>query len=268
MVEVRPPTSRVQIGYTERGEAVWIGTQLFDLLREILDRIGGEGDVTLTTNISAGSSTDQAIVRFDGTSGSDIQNSNVTVSDGGSIALPANETVDGRDVSDDGAKLDGIEAGAEVNDVDSVFGRTGTITAQRGDYAGNQITQGLEVHAVAVDQADLASGGSVVLVNADTGERYKVREVRLVPGTNFDVGGDRDLEITDGTTVWSAITQASLQSQSISAWGESDLPYPSSASAMTTASAAGNNIVARYTGGTTDNTTGLLTLILIVERTA
>lgn len=63
--------------------------------------------------------------------------------------------VDGRDVGTDGAKLDGIEAGAEVNDVDSVFGRTGAVLATAGDYdtdevdnvstvTGNSLTEALD----------------------------------------------------------------------------------------------------------------------------
>ena len=39
----------------------------------------------------------------------------------------------------DKTKLDGIEAGAEVNDVDSVFGRTGAVVAVAGDYDAVQV---------------------------------------------------------------------------------------------------------------------------------
>ena len=39
----------------------------------------------------------------------------------------------------DKTKLDGIQAGAEVNAVDSVFGRTGTVVATEGDYSLDQL---------------------------------------------------------------------------------------------------------------------------------
>ena len=39
------------------------------------------------------------------------------------------------------AKLAGIEAGAEVNTVASVFGRTGAVLAGSGDYDASQITE-------------------------------------------------------------------------------------------------------------------------------
>lgn len=58
-----------------------------------------------------GTLVDNALVRCDGTGGA-IQVSLVTVDDSGNISLPSLATVDGRDVSVDGAKLDGIAAGA------------------------------------------------------------------------------------------------------------------------------------------------------------
>lgn len=67
------------------------------------------GDVT-----GPGSATDNAVVRFDGTTGKLVQTSLVTVSDAGSIAVPSGQTVGGRDLAADGSKLDGVEAGAQV----------------------------------------------------------------------------------------------------------------------------------------------------------
>lgn len=62
---------------------------------------GATGDV-----VGPSSSTDNAVARFDLATGKLIQNSLVTVSDVGSISLPALQTVDGRDVSVDGTALD------------------------------------------------------------------------------------------------------------------------------------------------------------------
>jgi hypothetical protein len=52
------------------------------------------------------SSTDNAVVRFNGTGGQVGQNSVVTISDGGNITVPALATVDGRDISVDGTAAD------------------------------------------------------------------------------------------------------------------------------------------------------------------
>lgn len=57
--------------------------------------------------------TNRAIARFSGTSGDAIDDSLATIDDAGNIATPG--TVNGRDVSADGAKLDGVEAGAQAN---------------------------------------------------------------------------------------------------------------------------------------------------------
>lgn len=68
----------------------------------------GSGDV-----VGPGSATDNAVTRFDGTTGKLIQNSAVTIDDSGNISTSG--TVDGRDVSTDGTKLDGISSGADVS---------------------------------------------------------------------------------------------------------------------------------------------------------
>lgn len=57
------------------------------------------------------SATDEALARFDLATGKLLQNSLVTVDNSGNISTPG--TVDGRDLSVDGAKLDGIEPGAK-----------------------------------------------------------------------------------------------------------------------------------------------------------
>lgn len=68
---------------------------------------GGEGDVT-----GPAGATDNAIARFDGTTGKLIQSSAATLDDAGNLTTPG--TVNGRDLEADGLKLDGIAAGADV----------------------------------------------------------------------------------------------------------------------------------------------------------
>lgn len=63
------------------------------------ERPGANGDVA-----GPGSATDNAIARFDGTTGKVVQNSSVTIDDSGNISTPGN--VDGRDISADGSTLD------------------------------------------------------------------------------------------------------------------------------------------------------------------
>lgn len=70
---------------------------------------GGSGNVT-----GPNSSITKTLPRYAGTSGKIIDESLVTVDDSGNITVPALATFDGRDVSVDGAKLDGVAAGADV----------------------------------------------------------------------------------------------------------------------------------------------------------
>ncbi len=60
--------------------------------------------------VGPSSATDNAVTRYDGTTGKIVQNSAVTIDDSGNVATSG--TVDGRDVSVDGTKLDGIASGA------------------------------------------------------------------------------------------------------------------------------------------------------------
>jgi len=79
----------------------------------------GSGDVSAAANLD-----DNAIIRGDG-GAKGIQDSAIDITDGGDLdmntgAITDVGTVDGRDVSVDGAKLDGIEAGADVTDAANV----------------------------------------------------------------------------------------------------------------------------------------------------
>jgi len=87
---------------------------------------GGTGDV-----VGPASAADNAVARYDTTTGKLIQDSLVIIDDTGSITLPALQTVDGRDLSVDGSKLDGIESGATADQVASEvpFTPVGTIAA-------------------------------------------------------------------------------------------------------------------------------------------
>lgn len=101
----------------------------------VLTDAAGDGVLSFASTgdvVGPGSATDNAIARFDTTSGKLIQDSLVTVNDTGSIALPASETVDGRDVSVDGTKLDTVETSADVTDADNVAAAALLVNIQVG----------------------------------------------------------------------------------------------------------------------------------------
>lgn len=123
-------------------------------------------------------------------------------------------------------------------------------------------------HDVNVTAAALASGGSVVIQASSGTKTYAVREIRVNQGTGLSGGGgDRLLKISDGFTSFNnaGITAALLGTPVNTLWGGIGNPLPSSVT-FATPSAAGSNIVAIYNGGTTDYTTGNLTLSVLTQR--
>jgi len=123
---------------------------------------------------------------------------------------------------------------------------------------------------------DASTGtGKVNVVSAGTGanatDQYKIRDVRLVGGgTSFGAGGDRLLDLTDGTTVWTTVANADLESAPAAslAWGNAKVPFLTGTS--DTASAAGAQIYFQYSGGTpaTPHTTGSIKFSVCLEKVA
>lgn len=107
---------------------------------------------------------------------------------------------------------------------------------------------------VTVTAALLDGGGSVNVIAGVTGDQYKIRNVRLVGGgTNFGAGGDRLISLTDGTTVWTTIANADIESAPAATldWGNTKVPFLTGTSDTASASAAA--IAFKYSGGTTDH---------------
>lgn len=114
----------------------------------------------------------------------------------------------------------------------------------------------------------LAAAGTVaVWTPRTTTERMKVRHILLSGGgTAFSGGGgDRLVDLTDGTSIWTAITAAKLGTPTFTPWGTAGVPGPATAADLTTASVAGQNIRLVYSGGAADYTAGSLTLITTLE---
>ena len=122
---------------------------------------------------------------------------------------------------------------------------------------------------VACGQAALASGGSVTLYTSGTAKQYKISGLWLNSGgTNFSGGGgDRLGQVTDGTTVYSVIPAASLQTLANATWGATALPFPASA-AINTSTAAAANLVFKYSGGAADYTAGSVVVSGLLQRVA
>lgn len=105
----------------------------------------------------------------------------------------------------------------------------------------------------------LAGGASVPLVSTFFGGQYRVRDLKLVYNSLNLLGGDRDINITDGTSVYSTIPSASLITSSNSTWGSVSMPFDS-VTPLNTLTQPGLDLSAIYTGGTTDYVSGEVTI--------
>lgn len=119
---------------------------------------------------------------------------------------------------------------------------------------------------VAVSYSDLSSAASKIIVTSTGTQRYRVRDVIISGSTSFATG-DRNISLTDNTSTWTVLPAVTLQAMDCYRWGASaDVPFPATATHLTTASAAGTNIVLKYSGGTSDYVSGSLTLSICYEK--
>ena len=109
----------------------------------------GTGDV-----VGPAGATDSAVALYDNTSGQLLKNSVVTVDPSGNIATPG--TVNGRDLSTDGAKLDGIEALADVTDYANVKAAGALMADGTTALAGSMAVAAL----ITIDGRDLSVDGA------------------------------------------------------------------------------------------------------------
>lgn len=136
-------------------------------------------------------------------------------------------------------------------------------------FANPDTQSNLIVVNITAGQAALAAGGHVTLQASSGSKQYQIVDMWLnMVGTNFSGGGgDRNIQITDGTSVWSIIPAATAQSLTNSTWGTTGLPVPASVS-FKQPSAAGASIYLAYEGGAADYTAGSLTVTCLLCRIA
>lgn len=123
---------------------------------------------------------------------------------------------------------------------------------------------------VAATAALLDGAGVVNVVAGVAGDQYKVRDVILVGGgTNFGAGGDRTISLTDGTTTWTTIANADIETAPAASLRLGDVKVPFLTGTSNTASVAGQAIRFAYAGGTTDHGgVGSITFSVCLEKVA
>ncbi len=165
---------------------------------------------------------------------------------------------------------DGSLAGTAVASKTLVLGATKNVDTLDVVTLKNdgQTMSSLKYVSVALTAATLDGALSVVVQAAAAGDQWKVRDILLEGGgTNFGAGGDRTIVLTDGTTTWTTIPNASIETLAAAGarWGSTALPATTTSN---TASAAATDIVFKYAGGTTDHTTGASRATVCLEKVA
>jgi hypothetical protein len=170
-----------------------------------------------------------------------------------------------------------FDSGTLTGDVEGNL--TGNVT---GDVTGSLAAPqaGITVDGIAVGAflwktknvtaALLDSAGSVTVIAGVSGDQYKIRDIRLVGGgTNFAAGGNRLIDLTDGTTVYTTIANADIEAAPATTltWGNAKVPFLTDKSNIATASGA--DLVFKYSGGTTDHSgTGSIIFDVLLEKVA
>lgn len=171
----------------------------------------GSGDVT-----GPGSAVDNRVVRMDGVTGKVVQQSPVSIDDDG--AITGMTTVDGRDVSVDGTKLDGIASGATANATDAQLRDRSTHT---GAQAIDTVT-GLQATLDGKQPSDSDLSAIAALTTTAYGRAFlelanQAALMALVPAASETVSGKIELATTAealaGLDVERAITAAGLQAK-------------------------------------------------------
>lgn len=148
--------------------------------------------------VGPASATDEAIARFDGATGKLIQDYTSdapTISDTGDITMSTGKTVDGRDVSVDGTKLDGIDTGA------TLYPDTGEQAFLDADH--NKL-DAIEAGADVTDATNVAAAGALMDPDIDN-----------VDDTHLNWGAaagqvDADDVPASGTRFWAGETGADV----------------------------------------------------------
>jgi hypothetical protein len=140
------------------------------------------------------------------------------------------------------------------------------------EYIDNtkNVIDGTNVFNVAVSFADLASGATKKIIDSTlAGEQWRIIDIIVVGITAADAGGDRGLGLTDGTSVYTVVPAATLKTLNFQGrWGSTNVPFSAVYYAMIQRTVAGSDLVAYWSGGTTDYSAGSFVIQVTAERVA
>lgn len=195
--------------------ATWTANETFGFVWAINASTGGTGDV-----IGPASSTDEAVVRFDGTTGKLLQDSNVTIDDTGNLTVGSGNIivsglVDGRDVAADGAVLDAHVADANIH----VNHTAVNLTAGAGLIGGGDISASRSFDIVAGDASITVNPNdiSVGVINATQHGNQTVGTLHALATTTTPgfVELATQAEVDAGTDTQRALTPDTLNNTTV-----------------------------------------------------
>ncbi len=209
--------------------------------------------------------------------------SNVTVTGGQNAVVDVPTLVKtvtaGTNMTDTGTATDPILNATGV--VETITGGTdisvtGTATDVVINYTGTGGGGGSSLIYATVNctAAALATGGEVVIQASAGSDQYRIVTAYTDASASTDFsggGGDRDLLITDGTSEYGTISGSLLAGASTISISYTENPagiFLPLANNVTVASAAGADIVAKYTGGAVDYAAGDVTITLVLQQVA
>lgn len=128
----------------------------------------------------------------------------------------------------------------------------------------------LKTFNVVVNFSDMSAGASKNLIlHTLLSEQWRIADIIAVNTTAFNAGGDRLVVVTDGTHSYTLMTAATLKTGNNQArWGSASVPYSATPADMTLPTTAASNLVAKYSGGATDYTSGVCNLTIVAQRVA
>lgn len=140
------------------------------------------------------------------------------------------------------------------------------------EYIDNtkNVIDGTNVFNVSVSFSDLASGATKKIFDSTlAGEQWRIIDIIVVGLVAANAGGDRGLGLTDGTNVYTVVPAATLKTSNFQGrWGGANVPFSAVPSAMVQPTVAGTDLVAFWSGGTTDYTAGIFNVQVTAERVA
>lgn len=147
------------------------------------------------------SSTDRAIATWGDTTGDSLRDTTVGIDASGNVTLATGDTVDGRELSTDGAKLDGIETGATA------------------DQSNAEIETAYNAQVSAMDQSTAETGTSTTIQRV-TAQRMRQAAAAL----DFSLSGDLTGTVTNvgsgiaATIADDAVSNAKLAEMAEGRW--------------------------------------------------